>query len=283
VESAPTLKLEPGLYSARVFYANLAVDDPDAQDGDDCYRVVLWKNDAARLGERRVLKSWTPVAQEDATLKQNWMQKTRRCRKRRTRRTHTMLTEAHIARIEEICKEYPIKKSALVPALYVAQRAYGGWLPREAMVEVAEVLDLPESHVYAVASFYSMFYLKPVGKNVVPDLHHQPCELRGARGAVDLFKQKLGVNVGETTEDGNFTLMEVECLAACDKAPMCQINETITSCSTKPKSRTSSRIWRAAKSRLMPNSSRTWGRTPLPSPTKNWASTFRASSAHRMW
>ena len=136
-----------------------------------------------------------------------------------------MLTDAGIARIEEICKEYPNKKSALVPALYVAQREYGGWLPREAMVEVAEVLDLPESHVYAVASFYSMFYLKPVGQNVVQVCTTSPCELRGARGAVECFKRRLGINQGETTSDGKFTLMEVECLAACDKAPMAQINE----------------------------------------------------------
>ncbi len=136
-----------------------------------------------------------------------------------------MLTEANIARIEEICKEYPNRKSALVPALYVAQRAYGGWLPKEAMVEVAEVLDLPDSHVYAVASFYSMFYLKPVGQSVIQVCTTTPCELRGAKHAVELFEQRLGIHVGETTPDKKFTLMEVECLAACDKAPMCQINE----------------------------------------------------------
>ena len=136
-----------------------------------------------------------------------------------------MLTEANIARIEEICTEYPNRKSALVPALYVAQRAYGGWLPKEAMIEVAEVLDLPESHVYAVASFYSMFYLKPVGQSVIQVCTTTPCELRGAKQAVDLFKARLGIDVGETTPDKKFSLMEVECLAACDKAPMCQINE----------------------------------------------------------
>jgi NADH-quinone oxidoreductase E subunit len=136
-----------------------------------------------------------------------------------------VLNDAAIARIEELCKEYPNKKSALVPALYVAQRANGGWLSRQAMSEVAEELDLPDSHVYAVASFYSMFYLSPVGTNVVQVCTTSPCELRGARGAVDTWKRKLNIEVGETTADGNFTLMEAECLAACDKAPMCQINE----------------------------------------------------------
>ena len=136
-----------------------------------------------------------------------------------------VLNDAAIARIEELCKEYPLKKSALVPALYVAQRANGGWLSREALVEVAEELDLSESHVLAVASFYSMFYLSPVGKNVVQVCTTSPCELRGARDAVDIMKRKLGLEVGETSKDGAWTLMEVECLAACDKAPMCQINE----------------------------------------------------------
>ena len=136
-----------------------------------------------------------------------------------------MLTEANIARIEEICTEYPDRKSALVPALFVAQRAYGGWLPKEAMIEVAEVLDLPDSHVYAVASFYSMFYLKPVGKHIIQVCTTTPCELRGAQEAVVMIEKRLGIKRGETTPDGNFTLMEVECLAACDKAPMCQINE----------------------------------------------------------
>ncbi len=136
-----------------------------------------------------------------------------------------MMSDAAIARIEEICKEYPNRKSALVPALYVAQREYGGWLPREALREVAEELDLPDSHVYAVASFYSMFFLKPVGQNIIQICTTSPCELRGARDAVECFKKRLGIGVGETTADNQFTLMEVECLAACHEAPMAQINE----------------------------------------------------------
>lgn len=136
-----------------------------------------------------------------------------------------MLSDAAIARIQEIVKEYPNSKSALVPALYVAQRAYGGWLPREAMVEVAEELDLPESHVYAVASFYSMFFLRPVGQNVVQVCTTSPCGLRGAGEIVECFKKRLGIGLSETTADGKFTLMEVECLAACHEAPMAQINE----------------------------------------------------------
>lgn len=135
-----------------------------------------------------------------------------------------MLTEAGIARIEEICKSYPTKKSAVVPALFVAQHEYGGWLPREAMVEVAEVLDLSESHVFGVASFYSMFYRRPVGKTMVQICTTSPCELRGSCEVVKLFEKKLGISSGETTPDGEFTIQEVECLAACQEAPMAQIN-----------------------------------------------------------
>ena len=136
-----------------------------------------------------------------------------------------MLKDADIARIQELVKEYPNAKSALVPALYVAQRAYGGWLPREAMVEVAEELNLSESHVYGVASFYSMFFLRPVGRNVVQMCTTSPCGLRGAREISECFKKRLGIGEGETTSDGKFTYMEVECLAACHEAPMAQINE----------------------------------------------------------
>ena len=136
-----------------------------------------------------------------------------------------MLSDAAVKRIQEMVKEYPNAKSALVPALYVAQREYGGWLPREAIVEVAEELDLPESHVYGVASFYSMFYKKPVGEYVVQVCTTSPCELRGASAIVECFKKRLGIGLRETTPDGKFTLMEVECLAACHEAPMAQINE----------------------------------------------------------
>lgn len=137
-----------------------------------------------------------------------------------------MLSDQAVSRIEALAAQYPKgkSKSAVVPALYVAQRDSGGWLPRDAMDEVAEVLELPASHVYGVASFYSMFYRTPVGKNVVQVCGTSPCRLRGAGEMIDCLEKKLGVKCGETTEDGEFTLMEVECLAACDKAPMAQIN-----------------------------------------------------------
>lgn len=136
-----------------------------------------------------------------------------------------MLSDAAAARIQELVKEYPNSKSALVPALYVAQREYGGWLPREAIIGVAEELNLSESHVYGVATFYSMFYLRPVGQNLVQVCTTSPCGLRGAKEITECFKRRLGLEVGDTSSDGKFTLMEVECLAACHEAPMAQINE----------------------------------------------------------
>ena len=136
-----------------------------------------------------------------------------------------MLSNAAIDRIQQLVKEYPNSKSALVPALYVAQRDNGGWLSRDSMVEVAEELSLPESHVFGVATFYSMFYFEPVGKHLVQVCGTSPCRLRGAADAIDCFKGKLGIELGQTTEDGLFTLQEVECMAACHLAPMAQINE----------------------------------------------------------
>jgi NADH-quinone oxidoreductase E subunit len=136
-----------------------------------------------------------------------------------------MLSDAAIHRIEELSNNYPNTKSALVPALYVAQRDNGGWLSRDAIVDVADELDLPESHVYAVATFYSMFHFSPQGENLVQVCTTSPCGLRGAGELVECFKKHLGVEVGQTTPDGKFTLVETECLAACDFAPMAQINE----------------------------------------------------------
>ncbi len=136
-----------------------------------------------------------------------------------------MLSNAAIDRIQQLVKEYPNTKSALVPALYVAQRDNGGHLSRDSMVEVAEELSLPESHVFGVATFYSMFYFEPVGKHLVQVCGTSPCRLRGAANAIDCFKGKLGLEIGQTSEDGLFTLQEVECLAACHLAPMAQINE----------------------------------------------------------
>ena len=115
--------------------------------------------------------------------------------------------------------------SAVLPLLDLAQRQNDGWLSRPAMDHVAEVLDMAPIRVYEVATFYSMYNLKPVGKHHVQVCTTTPCWLRGSDGVLDACKKRLGVEPGETTADGNFTLDEVECLAACVNAPMIQIGD----------------------------------------------------------
>ena len=113
--------------------------------------------------------------------------------------------------------------SAVLPLLDLAQRQNDGWLSRPAMDHVAEVLDMAPIRVYEVATFYSMYNLRPVGKHHVQVCTTTPCWLRGSDEVLDACKKRLGIEPGETTADGNFTLDEVECLAACVNAPMIQI------------------------------------------------------------
>lgn len=132
------------------------------------------------------------------------------------------------ALINKIIKRYPEgrQKSALLPVLHIAQAEFGGWLSPEAMDQVAEVLGLQSIEVYEVASFYTMFNLKPVGKCVIEVCHTGPCWLLGAEDIVKYMENKLSIRVGQTTADGMFTLKTVECLASCGTAPMMQIGET---------------------------------------------------------
>lgn len=140
--------------------------------------------------------------------------------------------------IDEIISLYPKgrQQSAVMPLLDLAQRQvaqegakadppYGGWIPRAAMDKIAEMLDMHKVKVYEVASFYSMYNTAPVGKNLVQFCTTTPCWLCGSADIVKATTDHLGVGVGETTEDGLFTLMEVECLGACVNAPMVQIND----------------------------------------------------------
>lgn len=113
--------------------------------------------------------------------------------------------------------------SAVMPLLMLAQKECGNWLPKAAMDYVAEMLDMPPMKVYEVATFYSMYNLKPMGKYHVQLCTTTPCWLRGSDAIVKACEQHLGIGLGETTADGMFTLTEVECLGACVNAPMCQI------------------------------------------------------------
>lgn len=136
-------------------------------------------------------------------------------------------SKEYLEKAKKHIAKYPAGKqrSAVLPLLDLAQRQSGGWLPREAMDYVGEMLDVPAIKIYEVATFYSMFNLKPVGKNLIQVCRTTPCWLRGADKLTNACKDKLGIGLKETTSDGNFTLVEVECLGACVNAPMVQIND----------------------------------------------------------
>jgi len=136
-----------------------------------------------------------------------------------------VLSENAKAEIKQIRGKYPDPRSALLPALYVAQRERG-WLSPEVMRDVAEVMDLPPTEVASVASFYTMFNRQPVGENLIQVCTNISCSLLGAGHIVEYLKSKLGIDVGETTPDNSFTLVTVECLGSCGTAPMMQINDT---------------------------------------------------------
>ncbi|XP_066102785.1 NADH dehydrogenase [ubiquinone] flavoprotein 2, mitochondrial isoform X1 [Saccopteryx bilineata] len=135
-------------------------------------------------------------------------------------------TPENYKRIEAIVKNYPEghKAAAVLPVLDLAQRQ-NGWLPISAMNKVAEVLQVPPMRVYEVATFYTMYNRKPVGKYHIQICTTTPCMLRNSDSILEAIQKKLGIKVGETTPDKLFTLIEVECLGACVNAPMVQIND----------------------------------------------------------
>ena len=137
-----------------------------------------------------------------------------------------MLSEQSKTEILKIRDEYPDAQSALLPALCLAQQDYGGWLPEDAFDEVATLMDLPPTKVAAVASFYTMLKRRPVGQHLIQVCTNISCSLLGAEHLLDYLARKLSIGVGETTPDGKFTLLEVECLGSCGTAPMMQIDDT---------------------------------------------------------
>ncbi len=136
-------------------------------------------------------------------------------------------TKPNAKAAREFIARYPDgrQQSAVMPILDLAQRQNGGWLSDAAIAHVADLLDMPRIRVQEVASFYSMYYQKPVGKHVVGVCTTTPCWLRGSTDILDTCRKALDIEVGETTEDGLFTLTEVECLGACCNAPMLQIGD----------------------------------------------------------
>jgi NADH-quinone oxidoreductase E subunit len=122
--------------------------------------------------------------------------------------------------IEEIAARYPDPKSAVMDALRLAQERHDGWLPPEAFREVGDALGLTPAYCEAIASFYDMYHLAPVGRHMVEVCTNLSCALAGARAVVDAFARELGVRPGETTEDGEVTLRAIECAGGCGNAPV---------------------------------------------------------------
>ena len=136
-------------------------------------------------------------------------------------------TAENLATAKQVIARYPEGRqaSAVMPLLDLAQRQHKGWLPRAAMDHVARLLEMPKIRVYEVATFYTMYHLAPVGEYVVEVCTTTPCWLRGSDDVVAACKERLGIEFGETTADGKFSLLEVECLGACVNAPMIQVND----------------------------------------------------------
>lgn len=132
------------------------------------------------------------------------------------------------AKINYWLSKYPHeqRQSALLPTLHIVQDANQGWLPEPALQAVADYLQLPLIAVLEVATFYTMYHLKPVGKHQIDVCTNVSCMLKGSDKIAHHLKKKLGINFNETTADGKITLREVECLAACAGAPACMIDKT---------------------------------------------------------
>ena len=126
--------------------------------------------------------------------------------------------------IQKVRAIYPHPRSAIIPALRLAQEAHGGWLPEEAFREVAEALDVTPAYCSSIASFYDMFHTEPVGRHVVEVCTNVSCALSGAQAVVEAFERALGVRVGETSEDDSVTLRAVECLGGCGWATVVAVD-----------------------------------------------------------
>lgn len=134
-----------------------------------------------------------------------------------------MLAEKYADEIAGLLARFPTKQSAVLPLMHLAQSEYG-YLSRDAMREVADILDLDPTHVLSLAGFYTLYHEEKIGKYVLEVCNDLACALRGADEFVEMVSEKLGIPVDGTTEDGLFTLKTVMCLAACDRAPMLQCN-----------------------------------------------------------
>src|SRR5512140_881776 len=132
------------------------------------------------------------------------------------------LVEKYSEEVKAIFTKYPVKRSAVMPLLYLAQRE-GGYITKESMAEIADMLDLDMTEVASIVGFYTLYHDEKAGKYRMQVCNDLPCALRGADKFLEALCQNLGIKVGETTADGLVTVEAVMCLGACDKAPMFQV------------------------------------------------------------
>jgi NADH-quinone oxidoreductase subunit E len=133
-------------------------------------------------------------------------------------------SDEQLAEVRRLQGLYPDRRAALLPVLRLAQETWGH-LALETQAYVASLFDLSPAHVHEVVTFYTLFYQKPVGRHVLAVCHNLSCALRGADDVIGYLEQKLGIEAGETTPDGRVTLLRVECLCACEVAPMMQVDD----------------------------------------------------------
>ncbi|MFC1731703.1 NADH-quinone oxidoreductase subunit NuoE [candidate division KSB1 bacterium] len=133
-------------------------------------------------------------------------------------------TQNTLQEFHRLLERYPTKRAVSLPTLHLAQKEFG-YISDEVIEYVGELLDLTPAEVANVVSFYTMFYRKSMGKYIIQVCHTLSCSLLGARHIVDHISQKLGIKPGETTSDGRFSLLKVECLGSCGTAPVMQIND----------------------------------------------------------
>lgn len=175
--------------------------------------------------------------------------------------TYFDFTEENYGRVKKILSKYPdnYKQSGIIPLLDLAQRQHGGWLPVAAMDKVASIVGVHPNRVYEVASFYTMFNRQKVGKYFIQLCGTTPCMICGSEDIKKTIENHLGIKSGQTTKDGMFTLLEVECLGACANAPMIQMNDDYYECLT-PK--TMIELLEACKSGNPPSMGK-WGSLPM--------------------
>jgi len=126
--------------------------------------------------------------------------------------------------VQELRSRYPDERSAVMPALQLAQERHGGWLPEAALRQVADALDVTPAYCVSIASFYDMLHVEPIGRHLVEVCTNVSCAVSGAQGVVEAFERELGMHVGETTEDGAVTLRTVECLGGCGWATVVAVD-----------------------------------------------------------